>query len=131
MNKETISKVSEKIAQDCKRLDLVGKPIVFYDNDRKHCYKRHYKDFKDPKVFSFVMKNLGYIIDECDFGLFNSNNNSLEYYKKLKDNITIRVKADNSKELKIKTFFIIPNDKYEAKRNRAVYNKYVIQDDEE
>ena len=64
MNKDYITKVSDIVGTDCKRPDLVGKSIVIYDNDKKHCYNRHYKDFENPKDFSFVMNNLGYIIDE-------------------------------------------------------------------
>ena len=41
------------------------------------------------------------------------------------------MKVENSNELKIKTFFILPDEKYEIKRNRMAYNKYVIQDTEE
>ena len=126
MRKERITRVSIKTADDCRKTNLSGKFIVIYENDRKHCYNRHYKDFKNPRDFSYVMNNLDYIIDECDFVLYNSKNNSLEYYKKLKYNITVRVKVENSNELKIKTVFPIPDDKYEIKRNRAMYNKYVI-----
>ncbi len=131
MKKKTITKVSKKVGIDCKRNDLVGKNIVFYENDMKHCYNRHYKDFDNPKDFSFVINHLDYIIDECDFVLFNNKNQSLEYYKKLNNNITVRVKVENSNELKIKTFFRIPEEKYELKKNRSIYNKYVIQDSEE
>lgn len=127
MKKRKISKVSLKVAQDCKRMDLLDKPIVIYENDERHCYNRHYSDFENPRDFSFVMKNLSYIIDECDFVLFNDKNNSLEYYKKLNNNVTIRIKIENSNELKIKTFFTIPDEKYEIKRTKAAYNKYVIQ----
>ena len=63
MNKEYITIVSTKVGIDCNRPDLVGKSIVIYDNDKKHCYK---------------------------------------------------------------TFFILSDEKYELKRNRMAYNKYVI-----
>lgn len=126
MNKEYITIVSTKVGIDCNRPDLVGKSIVIYDNDKKHCYKRHYSEFENPRDFSFIMKNLDYVINQCDFVLYNDKNNSLEYYKKLKNNISIRVKVENSKELKIKTFFILSDEKYELKRNRMAYNKYVI-----
>ena len=130
MNKEFITKVSDKDAQNCKRLDLAGKNIVLYDSDKLHCYSEHYKNFKNKKEFSFIMQNLDYVINECDFVLYNSKNNSLEYYKKINNNITVRVRVENSNELKIKTMFPVPEEKYEAKRNRAAYNKYVIQDNE-
>ena len=130
MRKDTITKVTSKTAQDCRRNDLAGKTIVIYENDRKHCYNRHYKDFKNPKTFAFIMNNLDYIINEHDFVLYNSKNSSLEYYKKLEDNITVRVKVENSNELKIKTVFAIPDEKYEMKKTRSIYNKYIIQEEE-
>lgn len=126
MKKERIAKVSPTVGTDCKRIDLVGKDIVLYENDKKHCYNRHYKDFSNPKEFSFIMKNLDYIINEYDFVLYNPKNDSLEYYKKINNNITIRVKAENSNELKIKTVFPIPNIKYENKRTKAAFNKYIV-----
>lgn len=131
MNKQNITIVSEKDAQNCKRPDLAGKKIVLYESDKLHCYSEHYNNFKNKKEFSFIMNNLDYVINECDFVLYNSKNNSLEYYKKINNNITIRVKVQNSNELKIKTMFPVPDDKYEAKRNRMAYNKYVIQEAEE
>ena len=126
MNKERIAKVTSDMASECKRPELIGKEIVIYENDRKHCYNRHYSDFSNPKEFAFIMKNLDYIINECDFVLYNEKNNSLEYYKKIHNNITVRVKVENSNELKIKTVFPIPDKKYENKKTKAAYNKYVI-----
>ncbi len=126
MNKERIAKVTSDMANECKRPELTGKEIVIYENDRKHCYNRHYGDFSNPKEFAFIMKNLDYIINECDFVLYNEKNNSLEYYKKIHNNITVRVKVENSNELKIKTVFPIPDKKYENKKTKAAYNKYVI-----
>ncbi len=126
MNKERIAKVTSDMASECKRPELIGKEIVIYENDRKHCYNRHYSDFSNPKEFAFIMKNLDYIINEYDFLLYNEKNNSLEYYKKINSNITVRVKVENSNELKIKTVFPIPDQKYENKKTKAAYNKYVI-----
>ena len=130
MNKEYITKVSKKDADNCRRPDLFGKRIVLYESDKLHCYSEHYSNFKNKKEFSFIMNNLDYVINECDFVLYNSKNNSLEYYKKLNSNITVRVKVQNSNELKIKTMFPVSEDKYEMKLARYNYNKYIIQDEE-
>ncbi len=130
MKKDIVGEVSEKDAIDCKQKELANKKIVIYENDRKHCYKRHYNDFNDSKVFRFVMENLGYIIEEKDFVLYNKNNSSLEYYKKLDQNVSVRVKVENSNELKIKTVFTISDIKYENKKNKSIYNKYIIEDEE-
>lgn len=128
MSKKFITKVSKKDANDCKRPDLIGKSIVLYDSDKIHCYSEHYNNFKNKKEFAFIMENLDFVINECDFVLYNSKNNSLEYYKKINSNSTIRVRVQNSNELKIKTMFPVPDEKYETKRTRAAYNKYVIQE---
>ncbi len=130
MNKEYITKISKKDAENCNRPDLVGKNIVLYESDKLHCYSEHYKNFKNKKEFGFVMNNLDFIINECDFVLFNCKNKSLEYYKKLNSNITVRVRVEDSNELKIKTMFPVSESKYEMKMTRYAYNKYVIQDDE-
>lgn len=130
MSKKFITKVSERDANNCKRPDLTGKSIVLYDSDKIHCYSEHYNNFKNKKEFAFIMENLDFVINECDFVLYNSKNNSLEYYKKINSNITVRVRVQNSNELKIKTMFPVPDEKYEIKRTRAAYNKYVIQENE-
>ena len=57
MNKDYITKVSDIVGTDCKRPDLVGKSIVIYDNDKKHCYNRHYKDF-DGKMKNYTKEYL-------------------------------------------------------------------------
>lgn len=128
--KEIIAKVTKQVSRDCNRKDLEGKNIVLYSNDRKHCFNRHYNDFENKKVFSFIMQNLDYIIYEYDFVLFNDKNDSLEYYKKLENNITVRVKVENSNDLKIKTIFPVSEEKYEMKKNRAINNKYIVSDKE-
>lgn len=127
MKKKWIAKVTNGMATECKRLDLVDKNIVLYENDEKHCYNKHYKNFSNPREFSYVMNNLDYIINEADFVYYNKKNDSLEYYKKLGHNITVRVKVENAKELKIKTVFPISDDKYENKKNKATYSKYIIE----
>lgn len=51
MNKEYITIVSTKVGIDCNRPDLVGKSIVIYDNDKKHCYKRTIVNLKIQEIF--------------------------------------------------------------------------------
>lgn len=129
MIKQIIGKLDRKIAERYNILEHANKKIVLYPNDRKHCEKRHLKDFSNSKHFYYVLSNLDIIINNPDIVLYNKKNNSLEYYKNIGQDISVRVRVEPAKELKIKTFFPVERKKIEEKRTKAKflenYNKYV------
>lgn len=128
--KQILGKVSKKVATTCGIPEHINKKIVLYPNDKRHCEKRHLQDFSNKKHFYYVMSNLDYIIAEPDFVCYNKKKDTLEYYKDIGQDISIRVRVENGPELKIKTFFPVEKDKVEDRKAKSkfqeAYNKYVI-----
>lgn len=144
--KRILGRLSKEIVNKYDLYDHLDKKIVLYDNDRKHCETKHASQFKDKKTFHYVMDNLEYIIENYDYvfyvkgfdKIYNKKTHireeterySLEYYKKLDQNITVRVRVDNSRQLKVKTVFPVDEEKLNHKIEKDVYNKYVITEEE-
>ena len=126
LKKQIIGLITTELAMKCKIPEYANKFIVIYENDRRHCEKRHSKDFKNIAMFNYVMNNLDKLIKTSDFYFFNPKNSTLEYYKKIEENITIRVKIEPGNEMKVKTVFPINEEKYINKLNKSKYNEYVI-----
>lgn len=132
MLKQIIGKVDKDIADRFNIPEYANKKIVLYPNDKKHCEKRHLRDFSNSKHFYYVMSNLDIIINKPDVVLYNKKNSSLEYYKNIGQDISVRVRVENGPELKVKTFFPVEKEKMEEKKAKAkfitAYNKYVVED---
>lgn len=128
--KQILGKVDKIIADKYKIPEYANKKIVLYPNDKRHCEKRHLNDFSNPKHFYYVMSNLDIIISSPDFVFFNKNNSSLEYYKNIGQDISVRVRVEYGPELKVKTFFPVEKSKIEDKKAKSkfleAYNKYVV-----
>lgn len=79
------------------------------------------------------MSNLDYILAYPDFVYYNSKNDTLEYYKDIGQDISIRVRVENGPELKIKTFFPVEKNKIEDRKTKSkfqkAYNSYVVSEE--
>lgn len=123
--KRILGKLSRKIVEKYGLYEHKNKKIVIYDNDRKHCEKKHSSEFKSKKAFHYTMDNLEYIINNPDYIFYTKGYDkvknkkieryTLEYYKKIDENITVRVRVDNEKELKVKTVFPVKEEKIRYK----------------
>lgn len=126
--KRILGRLTKEIAIANDIPEHINKKIVLYDNDRRHCEKRHLQDFKDAKTFHYVMDNLEYIIENYDNVFYVKNKNTIEYYKTFDDTITVRVKVEEGRELKVKTVFPVRKDLIEYREKNKAYNKYVIKE---
>ena len=140
--KRILGRISREIINKYELYEHENKKIVLYDNDRKHCENKHAHQFKDKKTFHYVMDNLEFIIEEPDYVFYvkgfdeiinketgkiiKVERYSLEYYKELEQDITVRVKVDDGKELKVKTVFPVKQEKIKHKIEKDIYNKYVM-----
>jgi len=124
--KRILGRLTKDIAINNGIPEHANKKIVLYDNDRRHCEKRHLTDFKDVKTFHYIMNNLEYIIEHYDNVFYVKNKNTIEYYKTFDDTITVRVKVEEGRELKVKTVFPVKKDLIEYREKNKAYNKYVI-----
>lgn len=55
---------------------------------------------------------------------------TLEYYKNLDGDVTVRVRVDSGRELKVKTVFPVNDVKVLNKARKELYNQYVITEEE-
>lgn len=145
-----MKRILGRLAKDVvKKYDLwehEDKKIVIYDNDRKHCENKHAHQFKDKKTFHYIMDNLEYIIENPDDVFYVKGYDiefdketgtkrkverySLEYYKRFEEDITVRVRVDDGRELKVKTVFPVGNEKVNNKKKKELYDKYVLTEEE-
>lgn len=108
-------------------LEFLHKKIVLYPNDKRHCEKRHLSDFDDKSHFYYVMSNLEYIIQEPDYVYYYKQKYTIEYYRELGKDISIRIRVeDGNDELKIKTVFPVEKEKIDERKQRAIEDKYII-----
>lgn len=100
--------------------------IVLYPNDKRHCEKRHLKDFKEPSHFYYVMSNLDYIIQNPSYVYYFQSKNTIEYYCNIGQDISVRIRVDDGKELKVKTIFPVEKEKIEERKQREIEDHYII-----
>ena len=123
--KRILGRVTKKIAIENNIPEYANKSIVLYDNDRRHCNK-HMGEFASKQAFHYVMDNLETIIAEPDEVFYVKTKKTLEYYKFIEDlGITIRVKVEHGKELKMKTMFVVNETKLKHRQRDKYYNMYV------
>lgn len=127
--KKFLGRVTEDIAIKNDIKEYANKRIVLYDNDRRHCEKRHAHEFKNIDDFNYVMDNLDIIINNPDYVFYVKNKNTLEYYKSFKCGITVRVRVEPRNELKVKTVFTVNEYKIKNRIAFETYNKYVISEE--
>lgn len=78
----------------------------------------------------FYVKGYDVIEDKITGKKIKIERYSLEYYKELDQNITVRVKVDDGRELKVKTVFPVDKEKIERKIEKDIYNQYVMTEEE-
>ncbi len=123
--KQILGRVNKKVIESYNvPPEFLNKKIVLYPNDKRHCEKRHLNDFDNKEHFYYVMSNLDYILDEPDLVYFNSEKNTIEYYRELGKNISIRIRVDLGEELKVKTLFPVEQDKIDDRKQRLLIDKY-------
>lgn len=128
--KQILGKVEKDIAIKFGIPEYANKKIVLYPNDKRHCEKRHLNDFANKKHFYYAMSNLDNIITNPDLVYYNPTKDTLEYYKDIGQDISVRVRVENGPELKVKTFFPVEKEKIEDRKSKIkfqeAYDKYVV-----
>lgn len=98
---------------------FISKKIVMFDDRISHIEK-HAKEFKNDGSYTNAILNIDVILSSPDFICKDKKNNSLEFVKKLEDNILVAVRVSNSEYLKLKTLYPINNVKYDKLKARAL-----------
>lgn len=93
--------------------NFIGKKIVLYEDRIQHI-ERHKEEFSSETAYLDSLNNIDQILKYPELISNNTNNNSLEFVKRMTDNTLVAVRLSPSKELKIRTMYPITN----AKKNR-------------
>lgn len=115
---EYVGKLNPAIAKRWNLKEHANKPIVIYNNVRKHVVKRHLKDFGSEEEIDYVLSKLRVIIKKPDEVFYNSATNGLEYYKKINNMIIVAVRVDFGDTLKIKSFYPANQNKLNNRQSK-------------
>ena len=119
MKKEVLLNIDQNYIKRYKNLgeEFIGKKIVMYD-DRYNHIEKHRNEFISVESYNVTINSLEDIIKNPEFIAIDSKNNSLEFIKKITENVLVAVRVSNSKELKIKTLYPINDKKKNRLKNR-------------
>ena len=82
-----------------------NKPILVYNDRKKHVIENHLKDFGTEEKIEEIFKHLPTIINKPDYVFYNKKANGLEYYKKIGADICVAVRINPGKVLKVKSWY--------------------------
>ncbi len=102
-----------------------NKPILVYEDRIEHVISSHINDFSSKEKILKIYGKLPIIINKPDYVFYNKNNNSLEYYKKLSDNVCVAVRVNNGNVLKVKSWY--PVTKTKIKNRKLKDSKYICE----
>ena len=102
-----------------------NKPILVYEDRIEHVISSHIKDFSSKEEILKIYDKLPIIINKPDYVFYNKNNNGLEYYKKLSDNVCVAVRVNNGNVLKVKSWY--PVTKTKIKNRKLKDSKYICE----
>lgn len=102
-----------------------NKPILVYEDRIEHVISSHIKDFSSKEEILKIYGKLPIIINKPDYVFYNKNNNGLEYYKKLSDNVCVAVRVNNGNVLKVKSWY--PVTKTKIKNRKLKDSKYICE----
>ena len=102
-----------------------NKPILVYEDRIEHVISSHINDFSSKEEILKIYGKLHIIINKPDYVFYNKNNNGLEYYKKLSDNVCVAVRVNNGNVLKVKSWY--PVTKTKIKNRKLKDSKYICE----
>lgn len=102
-----------------------NKPILVYEDRIEHVISSHINDFSSKEEILKIYGKLPIIINKPDYVFYNKNNNGLEYYKKLSDDVCVAVRVNNGNVLKVKSWY--PVTKTKIKNRKLKDSKYICE----
>jgi len=112
--------LSKVIVKKYKLYEHLDKDILVYDDRIKHVKNRHLKEFKNVENIMYAYQNIPMIIASPDYVFLNKKNNSLEYYKKLKENFCVVVRINKGTVLKVKSWYLVTDNKIKNRKKQEL-----------
>ena len=115
--------LKEEIAEYWNISEHKNKPILVYSDRMNHVIKKHLKDFGSIENIEKCYESLTSIIRKPDYVFYNNSTRSLEYFKKIDNDICVAVRVNPGKVLKVKSWFPANKRKIENRRKKEVLMK--------
>ena len=118
MKYKYVGTLNENIADYWGISEHKNKPIVVFEDRVNHVVDRHKDEFGSEVEIMKIYNELDRIIKHPDYVYFNKNKNSLEYYKKNKDNVCVAVRISPGNVLKIRSWFPVKKSKINNRKSK-------------
>lgn len=126
MNSKYLGMLDENIAEYWNILEHKNKPILVYEDRKKHVIENHLKDFGTIEIIEKSFNNLSNIIRKPDYVFYNTKTRGLEYYKNIDGDICVAVRVSSGAILKVKSWYPVSKTKIENRRKKE--DKIKIED---
>lgn len=112
--------VSSEIAMHWKIEDQKGKPIIQKKDWNKGHGSKHKKEFKCIYNYHQSIKNIPMILKYPDYVFYNAEEKSLEYFKKLEEDVSLVIRVTGKNNLYVATIYPISSAKIENRKNKEL-----------
>lgn len=129
-NSKIIGYVSKKVCDDLNLEEQIGKSIKMTAPLLEHIAK-HSEEYESVESCLYTISNVSDIINDPDYIYFNNKNNSIEFYKYLKEYVSVVVKVTNKKNLYIASIYPVKKSKIDNRMEKKAWDKYVAIDEED
>lgn len=123
-NYKYIGKLNPNIAKYWNLEEHSNKPIVIFEDRKKHIIDNHLKDFGNVEKIDYIWSKLNLIIKSPDSVFYNEKTKGLEYYKRIDDMIVVAVRINFGSTLKIRSFY--PANKNKINNRNAKREQMII-----
>lgn len=119
--KRIIGEISKEDIINYKLEEHKNKKVVLYDTNRKHCKKKHLKNYDSPADFHLVMNSLEEMIKFPEYISYDPENRRIEFFKKVKYYIIlIGIEyLPKDRELKIKSVYPVKEKTINKRKNKS------------
>lgn len=131
MGKHKINKIvgiiSKEVADQYNLSEYEGQEIIQSLDLYVHTYK-HLNEFNSVDSYNNTITNIDFIIRDPYFVYYEKDRNSLLYFKEIDEYVcaVVKLKLRKNKEHYVATVYPLTKNKVEKFKEKAVYNKYVI-----
>ena len=115
---EYVGKLEPKIAEYWNIGEHANKPIVIFEDRKKHIIDNHLKDFGTIEKIDHVWSKLSAIIKKPEAVFYNEKTKGLEFYKTIDNMIVVAVRINFGSVLKIKSFYPANKNKLNNRKNK-------------
>lgn len=119
-----VGNINKKVCDDLHLKEQLGKPIKMAPTLLEHIAK-HSVEYENVDSCLYTLSNISDILNNPDYIYYNETNKSIEYYKFLKEYVSVVVKVTNKKSLFIASIYPVKKAKIDNRMEKKAWKKYV------